>query len=87
MRLFKVFMVCFCHVKKGDRVIVISGRFRKVIGNIVQVVRVADSKNRFQVALDSIKTMRKKKKGANSYTEKSVFIDSSNVTLLKIENS
>ncbi len=74
-------MTVFCHVKKGDKVIINSGKFKKTIGNITVVSRV--SENRFVVAIDSIPKTSRKKKGSEDVVQKDVFIDSSNVLLLQ----
>ncbi len=78
-------MSVFCHIKKGDKVMVSSGKFKKSIGN-VSVVKRLDG-NRFAIALDSIPKISKKKKKSQEYIEKDVFIDSSNVLLLQTGNN
>ena len=58
-------MTVFCHVKKGDKVMICSGKFRKTIGNITVVCRI--SVNRFAVAIDSIPKISKKKEGRSHF--------------------
>ena len=77
----------FCHVKKGDRVIVLTGDFKRKVGIVTKVVRALDKKERFLVALDCLPKRRMKKKKSNEFVEKDLLIDSSNVLLLKIDNS
>ena len=77
-------MTVFCHVKKGDKVMICSGKFRKTIGNITVVCRI--SVNRFAVAIDSIPKISKKKKRSEDIIQTDIFIDSSNVRKLEIIN-
>jgi ribosomal protein L24 len=74
-------MAVFCHVKKGDKVIVSSGKFKKTIGNVTSVSRL--SVNRFAVTIDSIPKISRKKKRSEDVIQKDIFIDSSNVLLLQ----
>jgi ribosomal protein L24 len=78
-------MAVFCHVKKGDKVIVNSGKFKKTVGNITAVFKL--DKNKFIVSIDSIPKISKKKKKSEDIVEKDVLIDSSNVLLLKSRNN
>ena len=76
----------FCHVKKNDRVIILTGDFKRKVGIVTEVIRHKDNKNRFLVALDCLPKRRMKKKKSNEFVERDILIDSSNVSLLKIDN-
>lgn len=77
-------MIKFCHVKKNDQVIVLTGDFKKKVGVVTSVIKRNDIKNRFFVTLDSLPKKSLKKKKSSSFIEKDVLLDSSNVRLLQV---
>jgi ribosomal protein L24 len=80
-------MIKFCHVKKNDQVIVLTGDFKKKVGVVTSVIKRNDIKNRFFVTLDSLPKKSLKKKKSSSFIEKDVLLDSSNVRLLQVSKS
>ena len=80
-------MVKFCHVKKNDRVIVLTGDFKRKVGIITSIIKHKDVNNRFFVTLDSLPKKSLKKKKSSDFVERDVLIDSSNVRLLQVSKS
>lgn len=75
----------YCHVKKGDRILVTTGKYAKTISKVAEVIRVATKNSiNFKVALESLPKKTLKKRGSNSTVEKNILIHSSNVTKLDI---
>lgn len=72
----------FCKIKKGDRVIVLTGKFKRTIGFVENVVRNFRGQNGFLVSLDILPKRKLKKKRGNEFVERDHFIDSSNVSII-----
>lgn len=76
----------YSHLKKNDKVIVLSGDFKSKIGVVTKVVRQKEDSNRFLIALDCLPKKRLKRKKSNEFVEKDTLIDSSNLSLLKVKD-
>jgi ribosomal protein L24 len=75
-------VLAFCKIKKGDRVIVLTGKFKRTIGFVESVVRNFRGKQGFLVSLDVLDKRKIKKKKGNECVEKDQLIDSSNVSII-----
>jgi ribosomal protein L24 len=74
----------FCHIKKGDTVVVLTGDHKKSIGNVLYIVKKDHiCGDRFFVALSSLKKKSIRDKRTKKVSEKDILIDSSNVKLIK----
>ena len=80
-------MMKFCHVKKNDKVIVLTGDFKRKVGVVTSIIKHKDIGNRFFVTLDSLPKKSLKKKKSSSFIERDVLLDSSNVRLLQVSKS
>ena len=84
-------MVIKCHVKLGDKVIVLCGSYAKTIATISKVVRCKKESGRFdtyfKVALSTIPKKSVRIKMTKSIVQRDVLIDSSNVLLISRKES
>lgn len=79
-------MVLYCHVKKGDKVLIKTGKFKQTVSVVNQVVRFTNpstKKDFFKLALNDLPKKTVKNKKTNSLNQVDVLIDSSNVEILE----
>ena len=79
----------FCHLKKDDRVIILSGDYKKYVGIVTGVIRDKKKFDRFFVSIDSVpkRKVKKNKTKGSEIVERDFLIDSSNVSVIKNEDS